>query len=374
MVISSQIKTLYMKSIFKYTLLCCVLAAAFVSCGKDKEALDGPPSISRVATSINHAANISNGDMNQWILIIGNNLKQTQSVFFSDLEVPREDIYASDTLVSVRIPRKVPAEVTNKVKVVTKSGEASYDFVLNTPAFAVKGLRNEHTPAGDTLEIMGDFFDLYFTAEGTEVNFAGGVSAPATEVASEYIKVKVPAGAEMGPVTVQGPAPLNSTFTTNGSWYLDTRNMIIVQPVVVPATGMINSHPDYPKNPGLMMVKQGSYAAWGWDAFFTSYLNWPAAAMGANKANYVMKFEMNTKLAVTKGDIIFNIADYYYRWPYNYFGKPLDTKGKWETITLPMDIASHPTDNYAWFGWLYSDGESRESNFAISNFRVVPKN
>lgn len=363
-----------MKIVVKYNLLIWALAITLVSCDKDNEIPDGPPSITRVATSLDHAANISNGDMNQWILIIGKNLKHTHTVFFSDLEVPREDIYATDTLVSVRIPRKVPAEVTNKIKVVTQTGDASYDFVLNTPSYTVKGLRNEHTPQGDTLEIMGDFFDLYFNKEETQVSFTGGAQASVAELAAEYIKVVVPAGAEMGPVTVRGPAPLNAQFVTNSSWYLDTRNLIIVQPVVVPATGMVSSHPDFPKSPGLMIVKQGSYSAWAWDAFFTSYLNWPEEAKGANKTNYVMKFEMNTKLPITKGDIIFNIADYYYRWPYNYFGKPLDTKGRWETITLSLDIVSHPTDNYAWFGWLYSDGESRESNFAVSNFRVVPKN
>ncbi len=362
-----------MKYILKHTLTLTIFFVLF-SCNKKEQVLQGPPTISRVASSIDHSASLSSGDMEQWILIIGNNLKYTEKVLFSDLEVSYKDIYASDTLVSVKVPRQIPVNVTNKVTVITKTGEASYDFEINTPDFVFNSIKNEHTIEGDTLELTGAFFDLYFPEEGTQVTFEGGITVDVAGVSSDYIKVVVPAGAEMGPLTVTGPAPLNTTFVTNSSWYKDTRNLILVQPVVVPASGMVSSHPDFPKSPGLMVVRQGPYNAWEWDSFLTAYLNWPSDATGANKANYVMKFEMNTKLPITKGTIHFNIADYYYGWQYNYFGQPLDTHGEWQTITLPLNLVSHPTDNYAWFGLIHSDGESRECNFAMSNFRVVPKN
>lgn len=356
-------------------LIAILLLAIFVSCKKETNMVAGTPSISRVALSVDQDADLSSGDINQWIVIIGANLKGATNVFFSDLEVVQKDIYSTDSSITVKIPRQVPAQVTNKITVVTPGGTASYDFVLNTPPFTFTGLKNEFTPEGDTLVILGDFFDLYFKKEGTVVTFTGGKTANLTDFSAGYMKLVVPAGAGVGPVTIKGPAPLNSEIVTNSSWYKDNRNQIITQPVLVPATGLITSSPDFPKNPAPFFIKKGPYAAWGWDAFFTSYIDYPAAATGANRANYVLKFEMNTKQPITKGDIIFNIGpSNYYRWPFNYFGPTLDTKGEWVTIALPMSLVGHPDDDNSYISLIYSDGESRESNYAMCNFRVVPKN
>lgn len=353
-------------------LLAILLPALFLSCKKESNT-PGAPSISRVALSTNQKANLDTADINQWIIIIGTNLKGATSVSFSDLEVVQKDIYSTDSSLSVKIPRAVPTNVTNKVTVVTPGGTASYNFVLKTPLFTFNGLKNEFTPEGDTLVITGDFFDLYFDKEGTTVTFTGGKTASLSGFSATAMKVIVPAGAGVGPVTVKGPAPLNSQIVTNSSWYKDNRNPIISN-LITPAT-LLTSSPDFPKNPAPFFIKTGAYPAGAWDTYFTAYIDYPAAATGANRSKYVLKFEINTKLAITKGDIIFNIGpNNYYRWPYNYFGPTLDTKGEWVTISLPMSILGHPDDDNSYLQLIYSDGESRQNNYAMSNFRVVPKN
>jgi hypothetical protein len=344
------------------------------SCKKDNGPGGVPPVVTRVGTSLDHSKNLSAGDMNQWIMIFGANLKGATAVFFGDIEIPYAEIYSSDTSVSVKIPRKIPAQNAGQLKVVTPSGMAVYNFSINTPDFTFRRLKNEYTPEGDTLEIEGAFLDLYFEAGNTKVTFTGGKVADALEVTDNLIKVKVPAGAGAGPVTVKNSGGLNAELVTNGSWYKDDRNFILVQPVVEPATGLITSHADFPNSPGPMMVRQRPYVAWTWDVMLTAFVNIPAAAKGPGKANYNLKFEMMTRTPITKGSIQFNFGSSYWPWPFSYYGPALNTSGKWETLSIPLTEVGNPADEYPWFILLMSDGEARDLDFAMCNFRVVPKN
>jgi len=349
------------------------LVLAIASCKKDGDKISGPPIISKVTTSLNHGNGITAGALNQWVVIHGKNLSGTQKVVFDDLEVNYEDIYASDTLVSVQIPRRIPAETLNKLTVTTPLGSATYEFQVVYPALKFSRLKNEYQQEGSILDIEGDNFDLYFEKENMKVTFAGGVEATITELNATTIKVIVPAGAEKGPLLIKGGEPLNSEINTVSSWYKDDRNMMIVEPVLVPGP-LTESSPDFPDNPAPMLIKAGDYAAGGWDTFFSTYINFPAGAV-TNVDGYAMKFEMNTKIPISIGDIIFRLGNNnYYRWPYNYFGTVINTNNQWETISIPLKlIAVDPTDN-VYFQFILSDGNSRTLNFATCNFRIVPIN
>jgi hypothetical protein len=363
-----------MKNIGLFLVGMLMISTIFVSCKKNEDTKGAPPLITRIALGTDQKGSISSSDINAWIIIHGQNLKTAQRVLFSDLEVNYESIYATDSTVSVKIPRSVPSVVTNKVTVETKFGTATYDLTLQTPMYTIRGIKNEHTPVGDTLEIVGDFLDLYFSEEGTTVAFHNGSPLAIADMNADRIRVVVPTGAQVGPLTIKGPPPLNSEYVTNHSWYKDNRNPLAIS-ILNPANGLLHSDPDYPKNPAPFVIKKGAYAAWAWDEFFTALVEVPEAAKGAGRANYNLKFEIATKVAWTKGDIIFNLgAGNYYRWPFNATGMPLNTNGAWVTMTIPLNVVGDPSDGYAWFTLLHSDGEARELDFALSNFRIVPKN
>src|ERR1700744_3719386 len=129
----------------RYMLLGLLLA---VSCKKNDTATYGPPSITRVAQPTD-AASIDTASFTQWLVIYGNNLATTQSVSFNDQTVAIKDFYASDTSVTIQVPRSIPKDVTNTITITTKSGTASYNFTVLNPNLQLTDLFNEYTAIGD---------------------------------------------------------------------------------------------------------------------------------------------------------------------------------------------------------------------------------
>lgn len=352
-----------------------LLAGILTSCKKDNNNITGTPVISKVTTSLDHNDSIQEGALNQWVVIHGLNFSGTEKVSFDDLEIDPKDMYVRDTLISAKIPRQIPSVITHKITVVTKSGTATYDFSINLPPLKFTRLKNEYANEGELMDIEGENFDLYFVEGEVTVTFAGGATANIEEFTPERIRILVPAGAEVGPITIKGGEPLHSEIITNSSWYKDNRNLILIQPVLEPAAGLVTSHPDFPNNPGPMLIKQGDYPAWAWDTFLSAYITYPPDAAGENVTNYVMKFEINTKTPINKGDIIFRLGNNnYYRWPYNFYGVMINTNNEWETMTIPLNLIAIDPSDHAYIQLILSDGEARTNNFAMTNFRIVPKN
>jgi Surface glycan-binding protein B xyloglucan binding domain len=339
-----------------------------ISCEKSNEII-GDPVITNVTTSLDHSDGISEGVLNQWVMIHGYNLSSTQSVSFNNIVVEYKDIFSSDSLVSVQVPRKIPVEVTNEIVLTTKVGTANFSFQVNMPSVTYTRMRNEFTLEGDTLDILGENFDLYFELSGTVVTFTGGQTANVSYIDASLMKVVVPTGTEPGPITINGGAPLNTEISSGQDWFKDNRNPMIT---TLAGTVLLESHPDFPGNPDAMVVVQGTIPAFSWNQILVTYVGFPAEAI-AHPENYQLKWEMNTKMAWTSNSITINFEDpNYWSWNYDYFGKPLNTNNKWETIALPLDVIS-PKANPAWMKYIINTGETT-FDFAMCNWRIVPKN
>ncbi|HEY8970412.1 MAG TPA: IPT/TIG domain-containing protein, partial [Puia sp.] len=249
-----------------------------MSCKKDAAPDYGIPTIARVAQPLD-SSSIVTGSFTQWVIIYGTHLGSAQSVSFNDQEVPYKTFYASDTSVTVQIPRAIPKNVTNTITVKTKGGTATFQFTTLIPDLKVTGMLNEYTAAGDTLTVTGSNFDLYnLDTSATSISFTGGSSANVVRSTATTLKVIVPAGAQPGPITVKGIAPLNISVTTT-AWWWDNRNFLFDMSHFSGWNGnsYLSSGPDpAPVNGPYFKVAKSWQGGWAWDPFCSNNCAMPA--------------------------------------------------------------------------------------------------
>ena len=127
----------------------------------------------------------------------------------------------------------------------------------------------------------------------------------------------------------------------------------------------------------------GNSGGGGWNDMFwrnSSTMN-GQDVVADNIDSYVLKFDINTLEPVAAGTFKWRFhsdaVDAFYDWaPWNDTGEPLDTDGKWVTITIPLSVIGQP--NYAEvnqeFGMAFDDGGNVVFlNFAIDNVRFEQK-
>jgi hypothetical protein len=236
--------------------------------------------------------------------------------------------------------------------------------------------------AGSTATIHGSYFYKPIT-----VTFTGGVTGELVTVTDNLLTVKVPEGAEPGPIT------LTTNFGEKSSdfWFRDNRNIFLSSD---PFTGwwninyVVTSPGDGDPvaiNGNYIRVKQ-QIGGWAW----TEVAGGPASAMGPisknipddailNPSKYNFKFEVNTVKPYNNNVIKFNmgIASEFndeYRW-----FPPYDTKGQWQTVVIPFEeiaaklpIGVVNPDGY-WTRILFHGPGDLDCDISFDNFRVVPK-
>jgi hypothetical protein len=363
-------------------LLACLLGTT--SCKKNNSVSYGVPTISLVAQPLN-PAQIDTGSFTQWVIIYGTNLASAQSVTFNDQAVPYQDIYASDTSVTVQIPRAIPQSVSNTVKVTTKGGTATYSFTVLIPALQVTDMFNEYTPVGDTLTVVGQNFDLYgLDTSAATVTFTGGQSANVISGTATTLNVVVPAGAQPGPITVKGPAPDNVNQVTT-AWYMDNRNFLVSMTNFTGWNGSayLSDGPNPPPINGpyfeVSKTFQGGYA---WDPWCSNYCNIPAALVNdpTQYVHYALKFEMNVVTLPEPLYMCFNngtFENYLYD-PSGTNTFPFTNNGQWETFTVPLsswgNLAGFVYSPSMIMEFMLQGNTAVQANFAICNYRLVPIN
>lgn len=376
-----------MRSYKIFYLLVLGLFLGGTACKKDSNPSYGVPTISRVAQPLD-SSSIQTGSFTQWVIIYGTNLSSAQSVSFNDQTVSPEGLYATDSSVTVQIPRAIPQNVSNTVTVVTKGGTASYSFTTVIPDLLLSGMFNEYTAIGDTLVLVGQNFDLYnLDTTATSVTFTGGEVVNVVGGDATHLKVIVPASAEPGPVTVKGGGSLNLSLTTT-AWYMDNRNFLFDMSNFNGWNGnsFLSSGPDpAPINGPYFKVAKSWSGGWAWDPFCSNNCAMPAALVsdGSQYVNYALKFEMYTPASGAslplKLYMCFNSGNFkeFFYDPGN-GSYPFSTGGKWETFTVPLkswgNLAGFTFSNPTIMEFMLKDSNPSQSNFSICNFRMVPIN
>jgi Surface glycan-binding protein B xyloglucan binding domain len=375
-----------MKTINKNLLILFIMvltAGLFTACKKDDT---GTPRIKYVRITKPESSDslLVGAGQGQLIAIMGENLENTVEVWFNDQKANLTPTYITNTSILVRVPNPIPVDISNKLKLVFKNGSVLlYDFVVEISAPDITSMDCEFVKDGDVATVRGDFF-----YEPLTVSFTGGVNGEIVSVTDQVIQVKVPAGVQPGPITIK----TNFGQTKSDLWFRDNRNMLITDD---PWSGwwgqnmVVDGSDPLAINGNFSRITQ-NIGAWAWtewiggreDALATSH-NIPDDAV-LNPDKYYLKFEINT-LKPYNGNMIkimlgqVNSPDPDWNAEPYYFNPPFDTKGKWQTVTIPFkEVVAHYANwglrpqGYGVKVWFHGPG-SLDADIAFDNLRVVPK-
>ncbi|WP_045690501.1 IPT/TIG domain-containing protein, partial [Hymenobacter sp. AT01-02] len=120
-----------------------LLAASllFSSCEKeDDNVCGGMPTVSQVSAPTDRTSNLTTGKLAEWVIIQGSNFCNVQKVMFNDVEADLKDAYITSTEITLRVPRTIPKDVTNKVSVTTAAGSAETQYMVSIPALVITGM------------------------------------------------------------------------------------------------------------------------------------------------------------------------------------------------------------------------------------------
>lgn len=362
------------------------MAGLFSACKKDDLPNNGEPRIRYVRITDPAASDslLVGAGQGNLIAIVGENLQDTREIWFNDQKSFLTPTYITSTSILVSVPSQIPLDINNTLKLVFANGESlDYAFEVQISEPLVSSMTSEYVLPGEVATINGDFF-----YEPLTVSFAGGVTGELVSVDAKIIKVRIPAGAEPGQVTVT----TNFGETKSDFWFRDNRNIICSSD---PFTGWWNAsyvitNPgpgDPPSINGNYIRLNKSIGAWAW----TEVAGGPADAMGEisknipddailHPADYNLKFEINTLKPYDNNLMKLNVGlqeqdNDAYQWK-----PPYDTKGQWQTVTIPFEemAASYKAKlvvnpNGYWFRILFHGPGDLNADIALDNFRVVPK-
>jgi hypothetical protein len=365
-------------------LMIVAVGSIFTACNKNDS--PGEPRIEyvRVTAPASSDSLLIGAAQGKLIAIIGENLGGAVEMWFNDQPATLNPTFITNTSILVNVPSQIPLEITNQIKIMFNNGRTlQHNFEVQISKPAVDNMLSEFVNEGEVATIRGNYFYAPVT-----VTFTGGVTGTIEEVTDTDIQVRVPAGAEPGPVTVS----TNFGETKSNFWFRDNRNMFITsdpyegwwnQSYVVtdPAAG------DPPKISGNYIRFNKAIAGWSWnevaggqaDAMPVHSKNIPDGAL-LKPEDYNLKFEVNTMKPYSANMLKINVAltsedNNAYQWK-----PPYDTKGKWQTVVVPFEevIASYavrPAVNPAgyWTRLLFHGPGDLDADISFDNFRVVPK-
>ncbi|HTE26648.1 glycan-binding surface protein [Flavitalea sp.] len=177
------------------------------SCKKDSNA-SAPPVIEfvRLVDSTKRDSTFTSSLTGQQILIHGQNLGGVQQILFNDMPASFNTALVTNTDIIVVVPATAPTEATNpnvsnKIRLITESGEASYDFKLVPPTPGITSVSNEMAFAGEVITIKGSVF---YNLE--KVVFPGNLNGTNLQVIdTATLRVTVPNGiTTVGTIQVVG--------------------------------------------------------------------------------------------------------------------------------------------------------------------------
>ncbi|GGB94614.1 glycan-binding surface protein [Dyadobacter sediminis] len=366
----------------------------FQSC--ENKDVDGTPVINNVRLLDPAAADSSlNGALPGSLVVIqGENLQSVLKVYFNDFEATFNSALGSDKNIVIEIPAEAPtkavkADVSNKIRVVTKGGEATYDFSLTSPEPRLDGLYSEFVKPGGTIILNGDYF---YNIKNVKL---GAANLEILSTSEKEIRARMPAAGSIDYITVEGEF---GTAKTNFKLNDTTVYMMNFDVPVTTwgATVCYGSAPIIPAtDPGAISgkysrIKQTKLPATGYDdkwVLASCNFNFKLSAGAAE--DRLFKFEHNVAEAWKAGryEITLNAGatDYIYSFqPWNsteYQSTGYMTNG-WKTAVIELaefksssgatiaDV-SKITDLKVSFGT--PDKVIDSFNTSVDNFRIVAK-
>lgn len=211
---SQYVKQLLIPAVF--------VSAMFVSCDEDEPGL---PVVTNIRV-IEKDSSITAGEFGLPIAIQGRNLKSVTEVYFNDVRATLNPVYITNTNILVFVTDEGPEEVTNKITLVTSSGQrVSADFETVLPPPVILQLYNEFPKPGTENLVMGRYF---FAIEKVLI---GEEEVEILEQTPAVLRIKMPDELGQDRVTVIGAG---GTATSSFRIHETEGNMINFD---IPATG-----------------------------------------------------------------------------------------------------------------------------------------
>jgi hypothetical protein len=352
----------------------------------DETTPNGAPKIEYVAMASDTATAktpITVGNLSDMIVIYGTNLSQVKSLYFNDVAVDLSTVYAVNSRIVVPVPRILPDEITNKIRLTTSQGSTEYDFTVTIPPLVITGLYNEFCSAGDTVDIVGNNFDLYdLTVESAQVSI-NGTALTVLKGNITALTVIIPAGTPDNTVieisSANMDAPKTIKFRDFGQVMQDYGGFWGNSAATTDGT---NSGDPKPLEGVAQFTRfAGDYAAWAFDWTYAGGYSLGLDVM-ASPSDYMFKFEINTNKAISRPKLLFagtpNGDNTRFSWNPATGGLSFDTYGKWKTISIDFTelvAAGWNLELGSWmdFGIVYQPDEAVAVDFSIANARLVHK-
>jgi len=379
-----------MKLKYKYVLMllmASVWSAMIVSCSEDE---GGKPFVNYIRVTNPEASDslLVAAGQGKKIAIMGRNLQNTVEIWFNDQQAQLVPTFITSSSIIVPVPSDIPDVVTDQMKLKFSNGDSlMYDFSVDINEPRIDRMLSEYVEEGDEATFYGDFFYA-----PVSVVFSGGVEAEVLSVEDEAVTVKVPAGAQIGPVTITS----NFGATESDLWFRDNRNIIASHDVPLTSgvwqgpSRIVASDPNIPNVNGKFIRINANLGAW---PFYEMYGGpkegdigeeagkIPPAAL-LNPRAFSLKFEINTLASLTGATMRLHLGNAtngqldaarqssYYVWSVN-----LDTHGKWQTVTIPFEDVfkgfTYDADGYSMFIYWHGPNPTMH-NLGMDNMRVVP--
>lgn len=389
-----------MKAYTKYTLTWLCIIAAFgaliTSCQEEDNAKEPVVHYIRITNPNSSDSLLTAGLLGNMIAIVGEGLGGARQVCFDDRCVYPNPVYVTDKTIIVNIPNEVPTTINNELKIVFGDSKVLiHPFKIDIAAPELTFMKSEYVNTGDIAVINGDFFFQPIT-----VKFHGDVQAEIVSMKQTELQVRVPVGAQPGPIKVT----TNFGETVSTFWFRDNRHVFgnfdattsgwwhgpqWLTPVsTIPPIDKLYVHFTG------QIVDAGSwlefYVGPATGGIAEQTRNIPDDAI-LNPEKYDMKFEILTlKPILTGANLKVYIGnDMEAQRGSNYYNLALvaDTKGQWQTMSVPfgevikgikerstpaISINVNP-NGYSVSFWFHGSTAAMPLDFAIDNLRVSPR-
>lgn len=313
----------------------------------------GAPSIRKITASADTTTVITSAALNQSIAIFGDNLTDVELITINDLELDLSQIYAKRHRLELIVPRKLPGEVNNTLRIVTKRGEVSASLNVVLPELVINGFKHEFAADRDTVLVTGSDFDLYMidslhaklTFNGQPVRMIGcdqtsfGVAIPAGTPTDQvsYLTVETPELTD--PIEIPFRDPGIPILTNDDRTWVDGWWATGITEMSTISDEEFYYHPLFR---WVAWIKKNFPGTWGYENFMITHfwLDDSAADLLANPDDWCVKMEINnpsgTPLAryIRLGASETESVDKFYMWDpaTSNNGVALNTMNEWQTV------------------------------------------
>ena len=334
---------------------------------------------------------ITQGDLEQTVIIVGMNLNDVQSVKFNTVECDMSNVYTMSTKAIVQIPGTLSMEHVNQIEYTTPQGTASYDFLIPFPDLIVTGLDCEFKTPGQPVTVMGRNFDIYDFGHTSKVSMNGTV-LPVSEVTSKSMTFTVPEETTDNSKIVLSWEDAEGNGHTATLFYRPTTHLLYgdFEDAELNIDGPLKNHLTIEDDGSVWNTTAslgykhlhftGSYSAWSWNTIDIVRNMVEVEGDLSNLDDYVLKFEVqNAKNFPLSPDTHLEFA---FNWGNSYNwnigdGAGINTYGDWQTVTLPLaDMATKGISkpgSWQIFRIIFQPKVAMDVDFCLGNFRIEKK-